>query len=247
MSNLSDKEIDRLSREAADSYEPDPSSLSWSKLEQKLTGQMPERPPDGIRFGRMNPYVWGPAVVLLAGVSFFFIKNIIYSQHSTRTSQPVNRILPSTSADDKHAKGNAVHTDSVSSYHVNAATSSTNTASPKQPNGTTDAAITDKKAITGNQPGSAARQTGLETASGDASDKTADGNANNPSLFSNKVLANKNPGKRSIGSKAIFRVSASDAVSITSNGSASNGSTISDGSPANISNNKVPANSNGLD
>jgi len=36
MSNLSDKEIDRLSREAADSYEPDHSSLSWSRLEQKL-------------------------------------------------------------------------------------------------------------------------------------------------------------------------------------------------------------------
>jgi hypothetical protein len=247
MSNLSDKEIDRLSREAADSYEPDSSSLSWSRLEQKLTEQIPERPPDGIRFGRINPYIWGPAVVLLAGVSFFFIKNIIYSQHSTRTSQPVNRILPSTSADDKQANGNTVHMDSVSSYRVNAATGNTNAASPKQPNGTTGSAITDKKVITGNQPGSAAHQTGLETASADASDKTADGNANNPSRRSIKVLANKNPGKRSNGSKAIVRVFASDAGSITSNGSASNGSIISDGSPANIGNNKVPANSNDLD
>ena len=77
MSNLSDKEIDRLSREAADSYEPDDSSLSWSRLEQKLVEQMPERPPDGFRFGRINPYVWGPAIVLIAGASFFFIKNVI--------------------------------------------------------------------------------------------------------------------------------------------------------------------------
>ena len=67
MSNLSDKEIDRLSREAADSYELDDSSLSWSRLEQKLDRTMPERPPDGFRFGRMNPYIWGPAVILLAG------------------------------------------------------------------------------------------------------------------------------------------------------------------------------------
>src|SRR5450755_2944887 len=94
MSNLSDKEIDRLSREAADSFEPDHTPLSWSRLEQKLTEQMPERPPDGFRFDRINPYVWGPALVLVAGVSFFFIKNIIYSKHSTQTKQPVSKILP---------------------------------------------------------------------------------------------------------------------------------------------------------
>ncbi len=87
MSNLSDKDIDRLSREAADSYEPDTSSLSWTRLEQKLKEQMPERPPDGFRFGRINPYIWGPAVVLLAGASFFFIKKNIYSEDSTRTNQ----------------------------------------------------------------------------------------------------------------------------------------------------------------
>lgn len=94
MSNLSDKEIDRLSREAADSFEPDHTPLSWSRLEQKLTEQLPERPPDGFRFDRINPYVWGPALVLVAGVSFFFIKNIIYSKHSTQTKQPVSKILP---------------------------------------------------------------------------------------------------------------------------------------------------------
>ena len=71
MSNQSDKELDRLSREAADLYEPDDTSLSWNKLEQKLIREMPDQPPDGFRFGRMNPYVWGPAVVLLAGLSFF--------------------------------------------------------------------------------------------------------------------------------------------------------------------------------
>ena len=59
MSNLSDKEIDRLSREAADSYEPDDSSLSWSRLEQKLARQMPERPPE-TRFGRSVPRLGPP-------------------------------------------------------------------------------------------------------------------------------------------------------------------------------------------
>jgi hypothetical protein len=91
MSNLSDKEIDRLSREAADFYEPDDSSLSWSRLEQKLSDQMPERPPDRFRFGRINPYVWGSALVLVASVSFFMVKNIIYSKHSTRHNQTVTQ------------------------------------------------------------------------------------------------------------------------------------------------------------
>ena len=113
MSNLSDKEIDRLSREAADSYEPDDSSLSWSRLEQKLDQTMPERPPDSFRFGRMNPYVWGPAVILLAGASFFTIKNIHYSQHSTPNIQT---IIPSVSVPDansKNASGNTIHLDSA--------------------------------------------------------------------------------------------------------------------------------------
>src|SRR4051794_37349706 len=103
MSNLSDKEIDRLSREAADSYEPNESSLSWSRLEQKLAQQMPERPPDGFRFSRINPYIWGPAVVLLARTSFFFVKNLFYSKHSTRNNQYLSQPVSSSEAHDKKA------------------------------------------------------------------------------------------------------------------------------------------------
>jgi hypothetical protein len=115
MSNLSDKEIDRLSREAADSYEPNDSSLSWSRLEQKLAQQMPERPPDGFRFGRINPYVWGPAAVLLAGASFFFVKNIFYSQHSTRNSQILSQPISLPDADNKNALQNTIRLDSSAS------------------------------------------------------------------------------------------------------------------------------------
>jgi hypothetical protein len=113
MSNLSDKEIDRLSREAADSYEPDDSSLSWSRLEQKLAQQMPERPPDGFRFGRINPYVWGPAIILLAGASFFFIKNVFYSQHSTLKSQNSGQSVTSSPAGNTDASGKTFHVDST--------------------------------------------------------------------------------------------------------------------------------------
>ena len=129
MSNLSDKEIDRLSREAADSYEPNDSSLSWSRLEQKLAQQMPERPPDGFRFSRVNPYVWGPAVILLAGASFFFIKNVIYSQHSTRNIQTTDQAVSIPQADSKNASGNTIHLDSIAA--VQRATGGENNHSPE--------------------------------------------------------------------------------------------------------------------
>jgi hypothetical protein len=113
MLNLSDKEIDRLSREASDSYEPDDSSLSWSRLEQKLAQQMPERPPDGFRFGRINPYIWSSAIILVAGTSFFLIKNAIYNKHSTRNIQTVDQTVLNQKAAGKNASENTIHLDSV--------------------------------------------------------------------------------------------------------------------------------------
>jgi hypothetical protein len=112
MSNLSDKEIDRLSRDAADSYEPDASSLSWTRLEQKLVEQMPERPPDGFRFGRISPYVWGPAVVLIAGISFYFIKTNNYSKLSTRNDIPVTQEIRQTDSNKLATAGS--YADSLS-------------------------------------------------------------------------------------------------------------------------------------
>ena len=106
MLNLSDKDIDRLSREAADSFEPDHSNLSWSRLEQKLTEQMPERPPDRFAFGRFKPYVWGPALAIVATLSFYLIKNNFYSPLSTRTTQPVNQPSASSTPDKKGTKEN---------------------------------------------------------------------------------------------------------------------------------------------
>ena len=106
MLNLSDKDIDRLSREAADSFEPDHSNLSWSRLEQKLTEQMPERPPDRFGFGRIKPYVWGPALAIIATLSFYLIKNNFYSQLSTRKIQPVNQTSASSSPDKNGVKDN---------------------------------------------------------------------------------------------------------------------------------------------
>jgi hypothetical protein len=119
MSNLSDKDIDRLSREAADSFEPDHDSLSWSRLEQMLTEQMPERPPDGFRFGRVHPYIWGPAVVFIAGISFYLIKSKIYSKNSTPVTQTVIQIPTSPASEAKGlTTGGKAGDAQASSSHV---------------------------------------------------------------------------------------------------------------------------------
>src|SRR6266849_1745013 len=113
MSNLSDKELDRLSREAADSFEPDATSLSWTRLEQKLVEQMPERPPDVFSFGRISPYIWGPAVALLAGICFYFIKSNFYSQVSTHTIEPVSQNRKIHATDPSRSPAKVLFADSL--------------------------------------------------------------------------------------------------------------------------------------
>ncbi len=122
MSNLSDKDIDRLSRDAADLYEPDPSSLSWNRLEQKLIEQIPERPPDGFRFSRMNPLVWGSAVIVIAGLSIFTIKNFNYSQHSTRSNQQLSEGLTTRQSGSSKLSGISRRGDSLNIVKSNTST-----------------------------------------------------------------------------------------------------------------------------
>ncbi len=142
MSNLSDKEIDRLSREAADFYEPDHSSLSWTRLEQKLIEQIPERPPDVFHIGRINPYLWGSAVLLITGVSFFVIKNIYYSQHSTPTINPLVLNIPTLDANSKKANDSKVHSNSSSSVqYADGSTISKNSELAKKSNKVADGAV----------------------------------------------------------------------------------------------------------
>jgi hypothetical protein len=187
MSNLSDKDIDRLSREAADFYEPDHAFLSWSKLEQKLIEQIPERPPDGFRFGRINPYAWGSAVLLITGVSFFAIKNIYYKQNSTRTSQPIIQNISSSASDNKKTKGNTIHLDSVSSALKMVASDKKNKDLLKGSEAKVDLGVV---------PGSVAGEN-----SSNGNDASKAGSIKNKNLNSNISISNSIPGIKNNGSK----------------------------------------------
>jgi hypothetical protein len=85
MPNLTDKEIDRLSREAAEFYEPDDSALSWSRLEQTLNSRIPDKPP-GNGYAGIRPFAWGSVILAITGLTYFLIKSEKYTPSSTQTS-----------------------------------------------------------------------------------------------------------------------------------------------------------------
>ncbi|WP_127130222.1 porin family protein [Pseudoflavitalea rhizosphaerae] len=69
MSLLNDNELDRLSREAADQYDVEPSTSGWEKLEQRLDAELPQR-----RRRRGLLLWWLLAGVLLLGGALWGIK-----------------------------------------------------------------------------------------------------------------------------------------------------------------------------
>jgi hypothetical protein len=77
MLNLSDKELDRLAQQAADDYEP--GGLSgrghWDKLEAGLNKELGRPRPNLFRTIRRMPFYYAPAVLLLLGASYYFIRH----------------------------------------------------------------------------------------------------------------------------------------------------------------------------
>jgi len=122
MSNLSDKDIDRLSRDAAEFYEPDHTMLSWKKIEQNLVEQIPERPPDFGSLFRIRPLIWAPAVLLLTGITYYLIKNTSHRQISTLKSQTeVSRPTPSALPENSRLPGSSADAAADASSHASAA------------------------------------------------------------------------------------------------------------------------------
>ncbi|HWK04391.1 MAG TPA: hypothetical protein VNS58_12200 [Puia sp.] len=78
--NLSDKDLDRLSREAANQHDPGDlvGSRSWERLELRLDkelGKLRPSPLQGIRSIRRIPFYYAPAILFLVGVSYYLVKH----------------------------------------------------------------------------------------------------------------------------------------------------------------------------
>ncbi len=76
MFNLSDKELDRLSREAADAYEVKNNTSSWEALEQHLDkelGASPNPPVSSPRSFRF-PFAYASLIILIVGTGYLLLK-----------------------------------------------------------------------------------------------------------------------------------------------------------------------------
>src|ERR1035438_9819428 len=77
MFNLSDKELDRLSRKAADAYEVENNTSSWEALEQRLDKELGTTPNPSVPSpGRFSfPFAYTSLIILLVGTSYFLLKS----------------------------------------------------------------------------------------------------------------------------------------------------------------------------
>jgi hypothetical protein len=93
MFNLSDKELDRLSREAASAYDPgEPAGAgSWDMLKLNLDKELGKAGPNPLHAIRRIPFYYAPVIVLLAGVSYYFIRHGKNNSRAAPTpASPVN-------------------------------------------------------------------------------------------------------------------------------------------------------------
>ncbi len=72
MHNLSDQELDRLSKEAAEKYEAAASPVLWDKILQRLDAEMPEKKKDKRRFFWLYPFAGLVLLTLTVGISVMY-------------------------------------------------------------------------------------------------------------------------------------------------------------------------------
>jgi len=99
MLNLSDKELDRLSREAAQEHDPGDvlGSRSWEKLEPRLDSDLGKSGPNPLQGVRRFPFYYVPAILLVAGV-FYVVKQNHSSKQNGPSGSPPSAIVQSTPA-----------------------------------------------------------------------------------------------------------------------------------------------------
>ena len=86
MLNLSDKELDRLSREAAEKFEVEQDPTAWQRLEQLLDKELGRSSPVP-KFSRPGlPFIYTPAVILLISATYFIIKSSNHKINATQSN-----------------------------------------------------------------------------------------------------------------------------------------------------------------
>lgn len=98
MLNLSDKDLDRLSQEAAQQHEPGDivGPRFWDKLEARLDRDLGKVNPNPARGIRRLPYYYAPTLLVLLGITWYFVRSGNKSHKEPSSgSPPLSAIAPS--------------------------------------------------------------------------------------------------------------------------------------------------------
>jgi opacity protein-like surface antigen len=106
MLNLSDKELDRLSREAAGQYEVEEDNLSWEKLKQQLDLEIGNTPsPSPASRYRVKRVIYSFLVLLIIGIGWLVLKPAKTTVAGTKRQE--NNAAGSSSNPEAHAQNSA--------------------------------------------------------------------------------------------------------------------------------------------
>ena len=126
MLNLSDKDLDRLSREAAQEHDPGDiiGPRSWDRLEVRLDrdlGRVSPNSPRGIRGIRRLPFYYAPAMLLLLGFTYYFVRQNKAQKGASSGSPPLTVIKtgPAANTNPSSSTQNPEQTDKSTSTSVN--------------------------------------------------------------------------------------------------------------------------------
>ncbi len=122
MLNLSDKDLDRLSREAASEHDPGDvvGPESWDKLEIHLDRHLGHVIPHAVRGFYRLPFYYAPVVLLILGASYYFIRNHRAQKEASSGSPPLASVKPGSASTDKPSTSsqNPTKTDKATSTLV---------------------------------------------------------------------------------------------------------------------------------
>ncbi len=116
MFNLSDKELDRLSREAADAYEVEKNTSSWNALEKRLDQELGTAPrpnpavPPPRRF--IFPIAYTSLIILLISSGYFLLKSGKKNNSENKINYTLNNIESKKSVDNNSQKDASTKTNS---------------------------------------------------------------------------------------------------------------------------------------
>jgi hypothetical protein len=101
MLNLSDKDLDRLSQEAAQHHEPGDivGPRLWEKLELRLDRDLGKISPNPARGIRRLPFYYAPAMLVLLGVSYYLVRLNNKSHKGMSSGSPPLTLIKAAPAD----------------------------------------------------------------------------------------------------------------------------------------------------